>query len=76
MRIQKTVTGMAKNNIDSLIPKQADMKPNVSEPHIAPIDVTDPIHEICSFVNGPDTSGVFGDDNIAVAGEIHPSIEP
>lgn len=38
----------------------------------APIQLIDPIHEICSFVNMPEVNGVFSDDNIGVAGLTQP----
>lgn len=52
------------------------MKPNVNEPHMAPTDVIAAIQDICSFDNGPVTSGVFGDESCAIAGDIHPRIVP
>lgn len=98
MRIQNTADGMLRKSIVRLQPKQAAMKPKVSEPHMAPIDVIDPTQDTsmekgricqktlscvgkfafspCSFVNGPDTSGVSGEMSFGSAGDIQPKIVP
>lgn len=76
MRIQNIDVGSARNIIVRLHPKHAAMNPNVNEPHMAPIDVIAAIQDISSDVNGPVTSGVSDEDNLAIAGEIHPRIVP
>lgn len=76
MRIQNTADGMLRKSIVRLHPKHADMTPNVNEPHMAPIEVIEPTHEICSFVNGPDMSGVSSEESFGRAGDIHPRIVP
>lgn len=39
-----------------------------------PMQLMEPIHETCSFVKGPESSGVFSEDRIGRAGDTHPII--
>lgn len=43
---------------------------------MTPAGPIEPIHEISSFVNGPDRRGVFSDANFGRAGETQPEIDP
>lgn len=36
----------------------------------------DPIHDICSLLSGPESSGVFSDMRIAIDGDSQPFIVP
>lgn len=54
----------------------SDMKnPRAIAPISPPMQLIDPIHDTCSFVKGPETNGVFSDDNFAIAGDIQPMIK-
>lgn len=52
------MTGIAKKATVLFEPNNVVIYPNDNAPNIPPKLLTEPIHEICSFVNGPDMSGV------------------
>lgn len=64
------MTGIAKNTIVLFESNKVLIYPNDNAPKSEPILLIDPIHEVCSFVNGPDRSGVSSDVNIGNAGEV------
>lgn len=76
MSIQKTVDGKAKKIIARLQPKNVVKNPNVNDPHIAPMFVTDPTQDTSDDDNGPEIRGVFSDKSFGRAGENQPMMAP
>lgn len=70
------MAGIASKSVARLQPNKDEMKPNINDPNRIPIALNEPIHEICSFVNGPDKSGVSSVAKSARAGEMNPASEP
>lgn len=70
------IDGTAKNSMALLQPKTDERYPVMKAPNTPPMVFIDPIHDICSFVNGPDFRGVESCVNVAIAGETHPTIAP
>lgn len=62
--------------MDRLLPRTDARYPITTAPHTPPTVFTDPIHDTCSFVNGPVFNGVESCVNVANAGETHPTIAP
>lgn len=68
--------GNAEKSSNFLQPKTEMKNPKEMQPNRAPRQLTDPIYEISSFVNFPDTRGVFSDAKIGKAGDTQPTINP
>lgn len=62
------MVGTVKKSMARLQPTIDMMYPNTIEPIKLPILLSDPIHEDCSLVSGPDTRGVFTDISFGSAG--------
>lgn len=69
MRSQNMIDGIVRRSVERLHPWSDVIKPNKNEPQITPAGPIEPIHDICSFVNGPDESGVWKFANFGSAGE-------
>lgn len=68
MSIQYIVDGSAKNSIARFAPKHAVTKPNVKQPHKAPMFEIDPMFETWLLDSGPVISGVFSDNSLGSDG--------
>lgn len=70
------MTGNAISVIERLHPKTAVKIPKMNVPTRAPQDVIELIHDNCSFVIGPVTSGVSVDRSIGNEGDSQPTTHP
>lgn len=70
------IDGSVKKSIARLHPIRDMKHPNEKDPRKAPKQLILPIHEICSFVNGPASNGVCSEANLPSAGAIQPTMQP
>lgn len=76
MNNQNTIAGYAMNVMALFEPINADIKPHINVPTIAPTLFMAPIIESSSFVIGPVLRGVFSDNSTDNAGDSQPKIHP
>lgn len=65
---QNVIDGTVKASVDRLQPTDDIIYPTTMDPIRLPMLLREPIHELCSLVNGPDRRGVFSDVNFGKAG--------
>lgn len=73
---KNTICGMARSSNTLFEPIRWDSAPHKTLPAKAPRQMSDPDHDICSVVSGPDSKGVSKDFNSGSAGENQPTAQP